>query len=72
VGAVRRPATGLARRVYERLRVRRPGDRLSEHFHDILAVATRNELLGILQRPPGPAPEPAEGGPLDAGSPAAR
>jgi hypothetical protein len=46
---------GLSRteadRVYERLRERRPGDQLSERFHDILAGATRQELLGILRHP---------------------
>jgi Domain of unknown function (DUF4157) len=39
-----------ARRVRERLRERHKGDPLSERFHDILATATRKELLAILQR----------------------
>ena len=42
--------------IYERLRVRRPGDVLSERFHDILATNIRKDLLqslglkGILAR----------------------
>lgn len=35
--------------IRERLRVRRKGDILSERFHDILATATRRELLGMLE-----------------------
>lgn len=40
-----------ARRYHERLRARRRGDTLSERFHDILATATRRELLRILEPP---------------------
>ncbi len=59
-----------AGRVHERLRVRRPGDNLSERFHDILAGPTRQELLDILQRtssptpPYGPGPAQAPRSPL--------
>ena len=42
-------STEEARRYHERLRARRRGDVLSERFHDILATATRCELLRILQ-----------------------
>jgi hypothetical protein len=48
-----------ARRVLDRLRNRRRGDRLSEQFHDILATATRQELQGILETRASVAPEPA-------------
>ncbi len=37
-----------AQRMHERLRQRRRADRLSEKFHDILATATRVELIGLL------------------------
>ncbi len=37
-----------ADRIYERLRVRRTGDVLSERFHDILATATRKDLLQVI------------------------
>lgn len=36
-------------RVRERLRTRIAGDRLSERFHDILATATRNDLVDMLE-----------------------
>jgi uncharacterized protein DUF4157 len=39
-----------ARRLRARLEVRRPGDRLSEAFHDVLSTAARRELLAILDR----------------------
>ena len=38
-----------ARRYHQRLRIRQRGDALSERFHDILATATRRELLSILE-----------------------
>jgi hypothetical protein len=54
---------GAAQRVHERLRKRREGDALSERFHDILATATRKELLAILQRAASAAPQAKTGEP---------
>jgi outer membrane protein OmpA-like peptidoglycan-associated protein len=39
-----------AKRIYDRLKVRKKGDVLSERFHDMLLTATRRALLAILER----------------------